>query len=209
MNTKYSFHKISLFVIMYVVILACGGSILAAPTSTPEPTATPLPTYTPRPTSTPKPTATSVPPTPTPASIREVVQSGSIEISVLDVYRHDYLIPGNAYRYWANSGYMIIDVVVKVQNVGSSPASIMWSDVYAIEETGTYNEVLFAGSRSASKNEKVDPLSIDYSTIDGSTPIKIADTVYMRVIFIIDDKSEQTVLLGIGDSPLIGFTVKK
>jgi hypothetical protein len=175
------------------------------PTSTPVPTLTPVP-----PTSTPIPTATEVPPTQAPASLGEVVSYNTLEISVLDVYRHDNLIPGNGYRYWANSGFMIIDLVVKVQNTGSSPASITWNDTYVLDDTGSRNEVMFGGSRSASKTAKVDPLSIDYNDLYGGRGgVEVVDTVYMRIIYIVPDKHEQKVLFGIGDSPLIELTVKK
>ncbi len=210
--TKSVFVKIGLLIIVSVVMQACGGGALAAatPTPSPNPTSTPPPTNTstPKPTSTPRPTNTVLP-TPTPASLGEPVKSGSIEISVLDVYKHDNLIPGNGYRYWANPGYMIIDLVVKVQNTGSTPASITWNDTYVIDDTNSHHEMLFAGSRSAAKKEKVDPLSIDYNDVGGSAVIEIIDTVYMRIIYLISDKPEQMVLFGIKDSPLIGFTVKK
>jgi hypothetical protein len=104
---------------------------------------------------------------------------------------------------------MIIDLVVKVQNTGTTSASIDWNDTYIMDETFSRYELIFAGSRSATKKEKVDPLSIDYNAIYGSSPIEIIDTVYMRIIYIIPDKPEQMVLFGIGDSPLIGFPVKK
>jgi hypothetical protein len=212
MNTKQRNMAILVLVIS-LVILGCGpgqflgSAVTPSSTSAPEPTSTPKPTSTSEPTSTPRPTATNVPPTP--ASLGEVVSYNTIEISVLDVYRHDNLIPGNGYRYWANPGYMIIDLVVKAQNTGTIPVSITWGDTYVLDDTGARNDVMFAGSRPAAKNKKVDPLSIDYNDVSGSALIEIEDAVYMRIVYIIPDKPEQKVLFGIGDSPLIEFTVKK
>lgn len=188
--------------------------IVAINTATLRPTVTKiLPTLkstsTPRPTSTSRPTATKIPSTAIPASLGEVVKYKSIEISVLDVYRHDNLIPGNGYRYWAQDGYMIIDLVVKVQNTGPTPASIKWGDAYVIDYTDSSSDLIFAGSRSAAKKEKVDPLSIDYNVVDETASIKIIDTVYLRIVYIISEKPEQTVFFGIADSPQIAFTVKK
>jgi serine/threonine protein kinase len=182
---------------------------IVAATTTPTPTATLKPTKTLRPTSTPRPTATKAPPSPTPASLGQAVKYKSIEISVLDVYRHDNLIPGNGYRYWATDGHMIIDLVVKVKNTGSTPTSIKWSDTYVIDSDRSRLDVLFAGFRRAADKEKVDPLSIDYNDVNTNMLIEIKDTVYMRIVYIITEKPEQTVVFGIGDSPLIGFSVKK
>jgi hypothetical protein len=194
-------------------MLGCGAGQLFAPTITPSATITPTltlaPTSTPRPTSTPNPTATKVPPTPTPASLGEAVSYKSIEVSVLDVYRHDNLIPGNGYRYWANPGYLIIDLVVKAHNTGTSPAAIKWSDTYVIDSDGMRSDVLFGGSRTAASKQKVDPLSIDYNAIYGDTAVEFEDTAYMRIIYIITEKPEQKVLFGVGDSPLIEFNVKR
>jgi serine/threonine protein kinase len=188
------------------------AGFISTPTYTPRPTSTKIPStptkISPTQTKT-SPTQTKTSPTPTPASLGEFVKHESLEISVLDIYRHDKLIPGNGYRYWANDGYMIIDLVVKVQNIASTPTSITWNDAYVIDDTGARNDILFAGSRPAAKTEKIDPLSIDYNTIDGAASTEIKDTVYMRIIYIIPDKPEQMVVFGIKDSPLIGFTVKK
>ena len=203
-----------------ILIFALSRTFLnnsSAPQATYSSTPTLISTHTVRSTSTKipstptriSPTKTQVPPTSTPASLGQIVKYKSLEISVLDVYRHDKLIPGNGYRYWANDGYMIIDLVVKVQNTGATPTSIIWNDAYVIDDTGAHTEIIFAGSRSVAKTEKIDPLSIDYSTIDGTASIEIKDTVYMRVIYIIPDKPEQTAFFSIKDSPLIGFTVKK
>lgn len=212
MNTKHRTMAV-LILIISLILSGCGPGQFLGPTITPSATITPtptlVPTSTPRPTFTPRPTATEVPPTPTPASMGEAVGYKTIEITLLDMYRHDNLIPGNGYRYWANPGYMIIDLVVKLQNAGSSPASVKWSDTYVIDSTGARSDVFFAGSRAATKTQKVDPLSIDYNAIYGDPAVEVADTVYMRIIYLITDKPEQKALFGVGDSPLIEFTVKR
>jgi hypothetical protein len=220
MNTKSItesvFIKIGLLAIMSVLIQSCGGRAPATATLTPEPTftllpaksATPNPTSTSQPTSTPQPTDTVLP-TPTPAALGEAVQSGSMGITVLDVIRHDHIIPGGMFYYYANPGYMIIDLEVKVQNLGSSPVSIKWNDLYVVDESGLTRNTQWAGSQKAGKKEKVDPLKIDYHDVTGSEVVTFSDAVYMRAIFVITDKPVQTVLFGIQDSPLIGFKVKK
>jgi len=215
MNAKQRNLIISILVLS-LMISGCGPVQFLGPTVTPSatptlvPTSTPIPTLTRVPTSTPLPTATEVPPTQMPASLGEVISYKTLDISVLDVYRHDNLIPGNGYRYWANPGFMIIDLVVKVQNTGSSSTSITWNDTYALDDSGSRSEVMFGGSRSASKTAKIDPLSIDYNDLYGGMgEVEVIDTVYMRIIYIIPDKSEQKVLFGIGDSPKIEFLVKK
>lgn len=208
-NTKSVFIKIGLLIIVSVVIQACGKTPATA-TFTPQPTPTSLPadTSTPEPTSTPQPTATVLP-TAIPAVLGEAVQSGSLDITVLDVLRHDHIIPGGMYYYTANPGFLIIDLEVKVHNSGSSPVTITWNDLHVVDESGRAAHTKWAGSQKAGNKEKVNPLKIDYHDVDGSEIIPFSDTVYMRVIFVITDKPLQTVLFGIKDSPLIGFPVKE
>jgi hypothetical protein len=202
--------KIGLLIFISALLQACGGKAQPATTLPPRSTYTPtaIVTSTMAPTSTPVPTATDIP-TSTPAPLGKVVRNGSLEITVMDVNRHDNLIPGNGYRYWAKTGYIIIDLIVKLQNTGSDPASLKWSDLYVIDGSGYHRDLLFGGSQKASKKERVNPLAIDYQDVNGRTEITVSDTVYMRAIFIITDKPQQSVLFGIGDSPLIGFTVKR
>jgi hypothetical protein len=215
MNSKNVFRPVLALMLIAFLQIGCAG-ILATPaaTSTPAtiPTLTPIPsTFTPTPTLTP--TNTPIPPTststPIPAALGEAVSYGSIEITVLDVYKHDKIVPGGTYYYTPNPGYMVIDLVVKIKNLGTAPASITWEDLHVMEEDGAISNTEFAGFTMAGNSEKVNPLSIQYDSTNFHSLPDFSNTIYLRVIFIIKDKPEQTVLFGIKDSPLIQLTIKK
>ena len=138
-----------------------------------------------------------------------MVTYGSIEITVLDVYRHDRIVPGGAYYYTPNPGYMIIDLVVKIQNLGNTPPSIKWGDLHVIEQDGERSNTEFAGFRRTGKGERVNPLEIQYDSVSQNSPLEFNYAIYLRVIFVIKDKTEQIILFGIQDSPLIQFTVRR
>ena len=188
------------------------STVTPVPSSTPEPTKTapdPTKTATPQPTSAPSPTATDVPPKPTPALKGETVTNGAIEVTVLDVFRHDRIVPGGTYYYTPNPGYIIINLFVKIKNLGSATVSIPWSDVYIIEGGKDFWHPSFAGWQSVSNNEKVAPLSINYAEMKGTDLIVFEQTAYLQAIYLISDKPKKTIIFGIQDTPPIQLTIKK
>lgn len=207
-----SFIKALLISLAALLALSCsavsiGATATPAPTYTPEAikTATPRPTFTPRPTSTPSPTATKIPPTPTPAAKGEAVTNGKIEVTVLDMFRHDKIVPGGTYYYWAKPGYIIIDIFVKVKNLQTSSVSIKWDDVRIAEGEGSSKGNVFAGGwKAVSGKEKVAPLSFGYTEVTKGSNAQIVfdDTVYLQVIYIIA-KDTEFVLFSIEDAPQI------
>ena len=218
MKQKGSFTKTVFVLLVALIVLACNFVAAAAPdpasepapTSAPEATKTAIPaptsTFTPRPTYVPAPTATKVPPTPTPAAKGETVTNGKIEVTVLDLIKHDRVKADAAYSWWTpNPGYAIIDLFVKVKNLQAGTASLSWDDMSLTESgTGTQNYVFAGGWKGARSKEKVAPLSFGYAEV---TPglgaiITFDDTVYLQIFYFVS-KDSPSFLFNIGDAPLI------
>ncbi|MFN2119533.1 MAG: hypothetical protein ACK2T0_04030, partial [Anaerolineales bacterium] len=55
-----------------------------------------------------------------------------------------------------------------------------------------------------------DPFSIGLSStdLDRDAEIELKDDTYLRLIFLVGDKPEQTFLFGVADSPMISFQAK-
>jgi hypothetical protein len=217
MKQNCIFAKFAFALVIAFLVSACGegaaiiSTVTPAPSSTPEATKTApeaTKTATPQPTSTPRPTATDVPPTPIPALKGEAVTNGTIEVTVLDVFRHDRIVPGGTFYYTPKPGYIVINLFVKIKNLGTATVSIPWSDVYIIEgDKAQYPS--WAGWQAVSNNEKVAPLSINYDYMKGADLIVFEHTAYLQAIYLIGDKPEQTIIFRIRDTPPIQLTIKK
>jgi hypothetical protein len=211
--------QISIVCLVALSIIACAGGFLAGtatpvPSNTPEPTDTPLPTAsptaTPRPTSTPKPTATEIPPTLTPAPIGVAVVYESLEITLLDVVPHSQIVTGGSYFYYSKPGETFIDLAVRVRNLEpDSPVRIPWSYIYVVEPKGTWYP-LYGVTRIVNDGSEFDPYNLDIKfEIKGEDIVEFYNDTYLRLIYYVVDDPDQTLIFGIGDSPLIHFQLEK
>ena len=198
-----------------IVLLALACSVGTAATPIPESTATPVstktaappPTSTQRPTSTPRPTATDVPPTPTPAKVGETVSNDKYEVTVIKVRKLDtvYL---DAQRHWvANPGNLFAELSVKVSNLGSSQASVPWSNIYIVDKEGSWYPN-WAGYKSVATGVDVTPTKIIFASIENPDELIVFDQdVYLRLIWVTADYNPSVILFGFDDSPMIEVTI--
>jgi hypothetical protein len=199
-----------------VVLTACGPGQFLGPTLTPVPTSTftatssPLPTATYTPTSTPTRTPTpTMTLTPTPAAVGQSVPYGSLEITVLKIDKHDFIVP-TGYSGWRpkDPTKIFLDLGVLVQN--HDPAhtvSAMWKDVAITEANGESSAPVFADSETMEPGSDFDPFRIGISTMvvsDRSTVFLEKDT-YLRLVYVV--ARNQTIVFQIQDSPTIAFAM--
>ncbi len=203
--------------VVTLAVLAC--SRFSAPTQTPAPpsaTDTPLPSPTPtaRPTSTPLPSAT---PQPTPAPLGSPVIYDSLEITVIDVINRETVHFGDVSKGWEtfykpSPGHFLIDMGILVHNFNSgSETKIAWSNIYIVEANNDAWYPLWGKAKTVGTQTKMDPFSIGLNStrLEGEDLVDFQDDTYLRVIFSVADDPQQTILFGIGDSPMIGFQVGK
>lgn len=212
--------SVSLFsaaLILTLAVLAC--SKFSAPTQTPAPppvTDTPLPspTQTARPTFTPLPSAT---PQPTPAPLGSPVKYNSLEITVIDVVNRESVHFGDVSNGWEtfykpSTGHFLIDMGVVVHNLNSGNVTkVAWSNIYIVEANNDAWYPLWGKARMVRGQTKLDPFSIGLSStrLNGDDLVDFQDNTYLRLIFSVVDDPQQTILFGIGDSPMISFQVGK
>lgn len=206
MKHNSMFAKVLFVSLSTLVILACGvTSLESAPTQMPTPTTlptnSPVPTNTLAPTSTPRPTATEVPPTPTPAAKGEAVTDGKIEVTLLELIRHDKVVTGGTYYWTPNPGYIIIDIFAKIKNLKTGSVSIKWSDVN-IAGGGTGGLVFAGAAKAVNAKEKVAPLSFGYFEIPEGSEFTFDDTVYLQAIYFVTSDTE-FVLFSVEGGPQI------
>jgi hypothetical protein len=198
-----------------LLMLAC--SVFSEPTPAEpteveqEPVATESPhsIELPEPADSPEPIATEEPlETPTPAPVGVPVSSGSYEVTVIKAVKLDRLYPGGKYSYTPKPGNIIIDTGVKVSNLTGSQASVKWSNVYVVEETGDAWYPTFGSYKESGK--ELDPFSLGISenTINGDDVISFKGDIYLRLIFLLTDNAPTTFLFGFEDSPYIEITIK-
>jgi hypothetical protein len=195
--------------LLSVTVTACASVASPTPTEAPTQTAAPSATPTPLPST---PTATARPSptnTPIPARLGEPVRTSAIEVTLLDVYRHDRIYTGDNYYHYANPGYVLIDLFVRIRNLGADPVNIVWYTIRIKDEGGTQQSPSFAGAKFASRGEKIDPFSIHTDiTVTGGSSLTVPAIAYLRLYYVLRDKPEQIVRFGIGDSPVIQFVFK-
>jgi hypothetical protein len=218
MKTKFVSRKvIAAGLACLLLMLACnvftGTTPAAEPVDQPtEVEQVPVPSNTPKslePVNTPEPTATQETlATPTPAPVGVAVRSDSYEVTVIKAVKLDRLYPGGKYSYTPKAGNMIVDVGVKVSNLTGSQASVKWSNVYVVEETGDAWYPSYGTYKESGK--EIDPFSLGISenTIVGEDVITFKGDIYLRLIFIVADNDPTTFVFGFDDSPLIEITIK-
>lgn len=204
---KKNFKPVSLAILVLILAtLAC--SAVEAPTPTLVPTRTLVFSS-----MTPISTSTSTPlpiPTSTPSAKGDAVINGNMEITLLDVYRHDKIVTGGSYYYTAKPGYIILDLFVRLRNLGSSDASVKWKEIYINDDGGDSWYPGFAGKMLAKKSEKINPFDIPTDIeVNGDDLVQFSDSVYLRLIYMLEDKPSQIIQFGIADSPLIQFAFTK
>ena len=218
-NLVRFFLMLNVLLINALLLSACGVGQLFGPTPTPTatatststPTLTPLPTSTSTPTRTPTPTETS---TPTPAPLGVTAKNDQWEVAVLAVVVRDRIYPGGYYLYRAKSGYMIIDVGVKVRSVPNKATAIVGEDIVVVNEKDRAYGVAWAGVKLDAGETLVDPFSLGVDdlvySVDPSKTAKVVHGVtYFRFIFVIPKRPEQTLLFIFQvDAPLVIFSVK-
>ena len=215
-SSKNFLTKIGLLVVIIVVILACQAGAAVSVTATPVPTDTPLPTNTstpkptstPRPTSTPKPTAT-LPPTPAPKG--EAVIYGPLEITLLEATTHDLIVPGGQYYWYSKPGEIFIDLGVRVRNLEpGNPITVTWSNIFIVDINGEALYPNFGDYKMVDSGTDYDPYKIGISTeIVGEDELEFDQDTYLRLVFYTVYDPKQSILFGIGDSPLITFVAKQ
>jgi len=217
MKRNQTFKQFGVVMAIALSVLACVGGSLGAtatpvPSNTAEATHTPPPTRTPtpKPTFTRRPTATKIPPTPTPAPIGVSVISDSLEITLLDVVTHGHIVTGGSYYYYSKPGETFIDMAVRVRNLNPGDAVLVqWSYIYIVEAKGTWYP-LYGVTRRVERDRKFDAFNIDFDfEVNGDDFVEFDDDTYLRLIYYVVDDPEQLILFGIGDSPQIGFQIKK
>ncbi|MBN1303034.1 MAG: hypothetical protein JXA13_01260 [Anaerolineales bacterium] len=211
---KHRQFQIVLFLFACILFLGCSsaGMSLSTPTAASAPTRTPRPSATPRPTLPPTETLPPPSPTPIPAGLGETVSFGDLDMTVLYAVTHDRIVPGGMYYYVPNEGYMVVDVIVRLETTSSNPVEVAWNDFYIINELEEVFNTSFAGSGRFGKTEKVDVFTqVDYDEIAPGDVLEIIDryAYYCKVIFVISDDSEQTILFGIDASPQFKLLIKK
>jgi hypothetical protein len=189
---------------MFFLLAACGADASSSSEATPTPG--PTNTSTPRPTLTPLPSAT---PYPTPAPLGSTVRTGTLEITILDVITHSLIVPGGLHYYLPNKGDIFVDLGVRVRNLHpEKPMRFKWGEIYILEENGDEWNPGLADSKSVGADERIDPFSIPIGKELGHNEIlEIDEAVYLRLIFMVEDNPELTILFGIQDSQQIAFHV--
>jgi len=215
--------KASYFVLMALVLASCGTSPehltatavmaqaqtqTAAPSLTPTltPTATPRPTSTPTSTPTPKPTLT---PTPTPAAIGGIIKFGPLEITLLNIETHSQIVPGGYYYYYANPGYVFIELSILVRNTETTPVEMRMKHLFIVEENGDKWFANFGTSKTVEVGKSFNPINIRLTdTVNtGEENISFEKDTYLRLIF--SAKDNQSILFAIQNSPQFTFDVNK
>ena len=209
-------HLVQVALMLSFGLTACGPGQFLGPTATPVPTLTftatltPLPTATHTPTSTPTrtPTPTKTP-VPTAAAVGDTVPFGSIEITVLKVDHHDFIVP-TGYGGWRpkDATKMFLDLGVLVQNLDPAhPVSAMWKDVAITEANGESSAPVFADSVTMEPGSDYDPFRIGISTMVASDrmTVSLEKDTYLRLIYVV--ARNQTIVFQIQDSPAIAFAM--
>lgn len=210
MKTKSKLINVSLFIVL--VLSACGPGQMFGPSVTPSPTITPTststqtpsptPTFTSTPTRTPKPTNTKVP---TAAPVGIAVRNATYEVTVIKAIELDRVYPGGRYLYRPASGYMLLEIQVKVTNLGASLVSIPWRNIF-IEEVNRQtrypnwgNFVLAAHDETKSAGS----ISIPENEIEPTKIVAFEEDVYLRLIFHVRAHNPTTLYFHFDDSPEI------
>lgn len=204
MKRNSTFTK-ALFILFAVIfVLACNAGGLGA-TATPAPTNTPAATNTPLPTNTPESTATPVEPTatlapPTPAPIGSVIRSDNFEVKVVIAQKRDRVYPGGKFYFTPASGYMMVDIGVKVKNLTNSPVTVTWNDVYVMNGNGDWWYPSWGTWEKTS--DDLDPFTIGVSEIEiiPESEIVIDNDGYFRLFYHIP--TEETYYFGFFDAAL-------
>jgi hypothetical protein len=201
------------FLIVAILVLACGGGAFASATETatlsPTPAATD--TATPRPTSTPRPTKTSIP---TSAPIGVSITADNFSYTVVRAVSLLRFYPGGKFLFTANPGYMIVDIGVRLQNSNPGKSvTIPWDQVYIAEANGDAWYAYYGTVKEVESGAEMDTSTIGVSDIelDVDTKIEFSGDAYLRMIFLVTDNDNKPVPLnfGIGDAPDAAFIVEQ
>jgi hypothetical protein len=208
-------------VLMALLLVGCGTSpenltvtavVAQAETQAAAPSLTPTftPTFTPQPTSTSTPSPTPKPtnsPQPTPASIGGTINFGPLEITLLHVETHSHIVPGGYYYYYAKSGYVFVELGVRVRNTGATPVKLFMKDIYIVDENGNKWFANFGTSKTVEVGKSFNPISLSLSDYvnSGEENISFEKDTYLRLIF--SAKENQSLLFGIQNSPQFIFDV--
>jgi hypothetical protein len=214
----------ALYIVLMALLLAgCGTSpedltstvvMAQAQTQTAAPSLTP--TFTLTSTSQPTPTSTSTPtpkptnsPQPTPASVGEIIEFGSLEITLLHVETHSHIVPGGFYYYYAKQGYIFVELGVLVRNTGSAPVTMRMKNIYIVDENNDKWFASFGTFKTVEVDKRFNPISIHLTDIvnTGEENISFEKDTYLRLIFSLKD--HQSLLFGIQNSPQFAFDVNK
>jgi hypothetical protein len=190
---------------LFVLSLACS-------TFAPEPTATPLATITntalPTQTSTPRPTKIPKTPTVTAVPFGTAVLNDEYEVDIVKVRKLGSVYADNSHQWFANDGYLFLELGVKVTNKRGTPVSITWSDIYTFQGRGTKYYPNWGGYKEAEMGANLNPADISFKEItDGDEKIKYSEVLFLRVIWTVKDSNPSKVFFGFGTSPLIQVIV--
>lgn len=198
----------SLMITISGVLTGCQVGLFAMPTATPTNTPAPTKTSTPEPSATPPPTSTFAPTAtlePTPAPVGEPVYGQDVEITVLDVVFRDRIYPGGSLLYTPVSGYVIVDMGVRVKNlIPDDTIFYSWNQIYVLEDNGASWYPLWGSTKKVASGETFDPSTIGISSaqVEGGSYIRIEADTYLRLIYIVRESNQQ-IWFGISTSPKV------
>lgn len=210
-NSIRLFIAINVLLVDALILSACGVGQLFGPTPTPTATATltSTPTPTPTPTATSTPTRTPTPtytPTSTPAPMGLMASNEHWEVTVMGALYRERIYPGGFYLYRAKTGFMIVDVGIRVRYISKPNVLIDEADVVIINEEHESVSVAWVGVKLNAGEGSIDPFSLGIN--DSAKAVQ--GITYYRLIFIIPEADEQTLLFRFQpDAPLVTFSVKK